>query len=237
LPPFWQIDRDDHPRDHAFDSLRLRDYPFDIFGKSIGWGSTSKNLDMSLRIFLEQLRGARMAMAMALFYIYLGIFTTVALSSNKGEVLFEHNEALRRMVTERELPFKDAHIEKNLPDMYTLSDFWLYMQGPFVDNFLPRYEDTVSWPGDADRLPSPRFSRNMHFVGPLRLRQLRVRSDACVVPRAAWLKRGEERSSRVVTDEDKERYDLHFSEVAALPWPGTPASLPPRFCRRHSVIL
>lgn len=75
--------KEEDPRDHANDSVQFADYPFDVFGRGVGWGSPIKTFEMTLRVLMEQLRGARMVLAMALFYVYLGLFTTVTLSANK----------------------------------------------------------------------------------------------------------------------------------------------------------
>lgn len=107
-----------------------------------------------------------------LYFVFLCLFTIVALGANPGEDLIEHNEALRRAVGEQEFFFNASQVRRDYSDVDTIADYWNWLTGPFVATVL------------SDSFPDQYgfFYRYFRILGRIRLRQVRVTPDSCIVP-------------------------------------------------------
>eukprot|EP00286_Rhodomonas_abbreviata_P013941 CAMPEP_0181337226 /NCGR_PEP_ID=MMETSP1101-20121128/27887_1 /TAXON_ID=46948 /ORGANISM="Rhodomonas abbreviata, Strain Caron Lab Isolate" /LENGTH=115 /DNA_ID=CAMNT_0023447669 /DNA_START=160 /DNA_END=503 /DNA_ORIENTATION=- len=85
--------------DTSLFGLEQLDEPLDIDGMGYTWRDRTRSVFLTFMILKEQLTGARTMVQSIVFFVYLGIFTTVALGALKGEQWFDHHDAIRKAVS------------------------------------------------------------------------------------------------------------------------------------------
>ena len=164
------------------EGLSLYAEPLDCYGHGETLRNRLRRFQRNMATTMEQLRSARHVMRSAFFFAYVVMFTLAVLRAMEGESLYEHHRSLAEVLTRREWYFDATHIKKDMYDVYTLPDLYLWMGGPFINEILPT-EDSApwdAWQGYNASKPG-NFHTNLWLLAPITLRQLRVRSDSCPV--------------------------------------------------------
>ena len=164
------------------EGLTLQAEPLDFLGRGNGLHLTLRRYARTASIVYEQLAAARQALHSGFFFAYLVIFTLGVLNAMEGETLYDHHSSLVEALTKREWYYDAAHIRKDMYDVYTVPDFFLWMRGPFISELLPEKDSGLwdAWQGYNASRPG-NFHTNLWLLAPITLRQIRVHSDSCKV--------------------------------------------------------
>lgn len=164
------------------EGLTLRAEPLDCLGRGETLRNRSRRFWRNVVVMYEQVRSAREAMHSSFFFVYLVIFTLAVLKAMEGESLFDHHNSLAEVLTRREWYYDATHIKKDMYNVYTVPDLYLWLGGPFVNEVLPTKDSAPwdAWQGYNASRPG-NFHTNLWLLSPITLRQLRVRSDSCLV--------------------------------------------------------
>ncbi len=149
--------------------LELRAEPFDFKGRGETLERRRKRFMLDVMVVYEQIRSLRSVLHAAVFFVYLSLFTMTLLMVMSGEVLYDHHQALHGALT------------RDMFGVNTVSDFWSWMEGTFVDTVLPTEEGGAAWFQEYNSSRPGNFQTNLWLLTPITLRQLRVRSDSCEV--------------------------------------------------------
>ena len=104
--------------------------------------------------------------------LFLLVFIVVAFST-RSDADFWANEGMKQLFVEGPF-FFDPHVhhEKTLHDVHFVPQFYAWLEGPFLERiFTPELG------------APPRYLQGYNkIIGPVRLRQLRMKPDTCTVP-------------------------------------------------------
>jgi len=164
------------------EGLTLQAEPLDVWGRGQGLQLTLRRYARTASIVYEQLAAARQALHSGFFFAYLVVFTLGVLNAMEGEALYDHHSSLVEVLTKREWYYDAAHIRKDMYDVFTVPDFFLWMRGPFINELLPTKDSGPwdVWQGYNASRPG-NFHTNLWLLAPITLRQIRVHADSCEV--------------------------------------------------------
>eukprot|EP01112_Ceratiomyxa_fruticulosa_P020802 TRINITY_DN718_c0_g1_i4.p1 TRINITY_DN718_c0_g1~~TRINITY_DN718_c0_g1_i4.p1 ORF type:complete len:821 (-),score=167.58 TRINITY_DN718_c0_g1_i4:307-2769(-) len=116
---------------------------------------------------------------MLVYFVFLIVFVGVSFSSGPPDTAYWLSIQVQNAVVFQEFHFSDAQFKKVYGDINNVGDFWNFLTGPFIDNVW-----MTNWYNGQELPPSQLNYINYaaKIVGPVRLRQKRVRTDACKIP-------------------------------------------------------
>ncbi|GAB5357103.1 hypothetical protein AAMO2058_000345700 [Amorphochlora amoebiformis] len=117
-----------------------------------------------------------------IFFLTLLSFVVVNLATRDRREAFLFHNALYQTLVEDEIPYAVSHLKRNFKDIDQIEEFWMWLKGPFIDQFYPLTAPSYADANGQEVTLRGYLGGTSRIIGVPRLRQLRSTSTACEVP-------------------------------------------------------
>eukprot|EP01029_Cantina_marsupialis_P003827 TRINITY_DN13859_c0_g1_i1.p1 TRINITY_DN13859_c0_g1~~TRINITY_DN13859_c0_g1_i1.p1 ORF type:complete len:852 (-),score=226.48 TRINITY_DN13859_c0_g1_i1:160-2715(-) len=112
------------------------------------------------------------------FAVFFCTILVICLLTYDVHEAFSTNDAIVDLFLDEE--FEGAQYKKNFYEIMTMEEFWQWMKGPLINGlFQTEWYNTRAFTEDEKKL----VIHNLHLVGKIQVRQLRVDKDSCYLRR------------------------------------------------------